>query len=397
VRSVAPKVSRRSTSWRGRERGRQLPKADSSFNMLVLAAALALGIGYYVPQTFSQKPAGGPAAATATATAAESPKAAVQRPTWAASAPGRVEPAGGEIRMSGQVPGRVADVLAGVNDKVMAGDLLARLADEDLVARVNAARAEVAVRKRDRDNETVSRTAQERRSAEDRFADAERQLAFAREDLDRALRVKRNGGASGDVDKARETVAKAGEQVEQARTALRKSLASTDAPTPTRLEAALAAARAELSLADAALERTRIRAPSNGTVLQMNAKVGETVAPSPENVLVVVGDVSSLRVRAEFEERDIGKVRVGQGAVVRSDAFPGKDFEGSVSSLARSLGPSRLGPRGPRRPTDIDVLEVIIDLSGQPPLLPGMRVDVFLKADAAPASATAVPAQSRRT
>ena len=85
--------------------------------------------------------------------------------------------------------------------------------------------------------------------------------------------------------------------------------------------------------------------------------------------------------RAEFEERDIGKVRIGQIAIVRSDAFPGQDFEGKVTSLAQALGPSRLGQRGPRRPTDVDVLEVIIDLAGQPPLLPGMRVDVFLKAE----------------
>ena len=97
---------------------------------------------------------------------------------------------------------------------------------------------------------------------------------------------------------------------------------------------------------------------------------------------MVVGDVSALRVRAEFEERDVGKMRVGQAAVVRSDAFPGKDFEGKVNSLAQALGPSRLGQRGPRRPTDVDVLEVIIDLGGKPPLLPGMRVDVFLKSEA---------------
>jgi HlyD family secretion protein len=83
--------------------------------------------------------------------------------------------------------------------------------------------------------------------------------------------------------------------------------------------------------------------------------------------------------------------------VVRSDAFPGKDFEGVVSSIAKALGPSKLGQRGPRRPTDIDVLEVIIDLSGQPPLLPGMRVDVFLKADADAASAFTAPGASKRT
>src|SRR5262245_57088965 len=168
ARSAAPRASRRSMSWHAPERGRQMPKADSSFSMLIVAAMAALGIGYFVPQLFSHKSVG----ATATATAAESPKdeaskPAAARPLWAASAPGRVEPAGGEIRMSAQVPGRVAEVLFSVNDKVAAGDLLVRLADEDLVARVNAARAEVAVRKRDRDNETVSGAARDRRNAED--------------------------------------------------------------------------------------------------------------------------------------------------------------------------------------------------------------------------------------
>jgi HlyD family secretion protein len=86
-------------------------------------------------------------------------------------------------------------------------------------------------------------------------------------------------------------------------------------------------------------------------------------------------------VRAEIEERDIGKLRVGQRAIMRSDAFPNKDFEGTVTSLAQALGPSRIGQRGPRKPTDLDVLEVVIDLTGQTPLLPGMRVDVFLKPD----------------
>lgn len=349
-----------------------MPKADSSFNMLIVAAVVALGIGYYVPQTFSQK---GPEAPKA-----ETPKAP-PKAAWAASAPGRVEPMGGETRISAQAPGRISEVLVGVNDKVAAGDLLVRLADEELVARVHAARAEAAVRKRDRDNETVGKAAQDRRTAEDNLANAERQLAVARGELDRALMTRRSATISpADIDKARDAVKKGNEQFELMRTNLRRAMA-TDTPAQTRLEAGLAAARAELSIAEAALERARIRAASDGTVLQINARVGETAAPSPESPLVVVGDVSSLRVRAEFEERDIGKVRLGQIAVVRSDAFPGKDFEGKVSSLAQSLGPTRLGQRGPRRPTDVDVLEVLIDLTGQPPLLPGMRVDVFLKAE----------------
>jgi HlyD family secretion protein len=365
-----------------------MPKADSSLNMLIVAAVVALGIGYYVPQTFSQK--------SPDAAKAETPKAepkAQPKATWAASAPGRVEPVGGEIRISAQAPGRISEVLVGINERVKAGDLLVRLADEELVARVHAARAEVAVRKRDRDNETIAKGAQDRRTAEDNLANSERALALAREELDRALKTRRSGttATGGDIDKARDGVKQAVDRQEQMRTALRKALAA-DTSAQTRLEAGLAAARAELSLAETALERTRIRAPADGTVLQLVARIGETAVPSPESPLLVVGDVTQLRVRAEFEERDVGKIRLGQTAIVRSDAFAGQDFEGTVSSLAQALGPSKLAQRGPRRPTDVDVLEVIIDLTGQPPLLPGMRVDVFVKADVQgqPAAAAAL-------
>jgi HlyD family secretion protein len=356
-------------------------RGDSSLNMLIVAAVLALGVGYYVPQTFSSRPPseqGKPVGAVAQSPA---PAPTRKKDAWAASAPGRVEPAGGEIRIGAQAPGRIAEVLASVNDKVAAGDLLVRLADEELVARVHAASAEVAVRKRDRDNEGVGRAAQDRRTAEDNLANAERQLATNRDELDRLIKARRNSSVpDADLDKARDAVVKAQERLDQMRANLRKVM-TADAPAQTRLEASLAAARAELSLAQSALDRMRIRAASAGTVLQVLARAGETVAPSPENVLVVVGDLSSLRVRAEFEERDVGKLQVGQAAVVRSDAFPGKEFEGKVTSLARALAPSRLGQRGPRKPTDVDVLEVLIELAGQPPLLPGMRVDVFLKAE----------------
>jgi HlyD family secretion protein len=62
--------------------------------------------------------------------------------------------------------------------------------------------------------------------------------------------------------------------------------------------------------------------------------------------------------------------------------------------MAQALGPTRLGQRGPRKPTDVDVLEIVVDLDGQTPLLPGMRVDVFLKPESAAAN-TLTPGASR--
>lgn len=351
--------------------------------MLIVAAILALGVGYYVPQTFSAKPAVESKAADAVKSNGAAKPKGVAKSAWAVSAAGRVEPVGGEVRITTQMPGRIAEVLVSLNDKVAAGDLLMRLDDEELIGRVNAAVAEATVRKRERDNvDAAAGKAQDRRTAEDAVANAERQLVQNRDELDRLYRARRSGQSTdADVDKARDAVNKAKERLDQARASLRKALAADGLPAPTRQEVALTAARADLAQADAALERTRIRAASPGTILQLNAKTGETAAPSPDNILVVMGDLSSLRVRAEIEERDVGKLRVGQHAVMRSDAFPGKDFEGIVASLGQALGPSRIGQRGPRKPTDLDVLEVVIDLTGQPPLLPGMRVDVFLKPD----------------
>ena len=355
-------------------------RGDSSLNMLIVAAILALGVGYYVPQTLSSKPA---ESAKGDASAKPKATAAAPKTAWAASAPGRVEPSGGEVRIGALGPGRIGEVLVSLNDKVAVGDLMVRLDDDELIGRVHSALAEAAIRKRDRDNTEVSGKAQERRTAEDGVANAERQLVQAREEADRQLRARRAGSASdADLDKAREAVSRAKDRLDQARATLRKVHSADNLPTPTRPEGALISARAELSLADAALERTRIRAASTGTILQVNAKAGETATPSSETPLVIVGNLSSLQVRAELEERDIGKVRVGQIAIVRSDAFPGKDFEGKIASLAQTLGPSRVGQRGPRKPTDVDVLEVLIDMVGQPPLLPGMRVDVFLRPEA---------------
>ncbi len=360
---------------------------ESALGPLLAAAAIAVAIAIFVSRTPRAIDAGGSAQSIATgstntpgSTTATAPAAKV---AWAVSAPGRVEPKGGEIRISPQSAGRISEVLVALNQKVNAGDLLIKLDDSEVEARLAAADAEASVRRRDRDGEVVTGAARDRRSAEDEAFKSERQFSVNRAELDRWFEARKAGLATdAQVSTARETVTKARDAMVAARTTLRRLLGDT-ALAQTRLEAALAAARSELAGVDAAAERLRVRAPQDGTVLQLTATAGESVAPSPETVLVVLGDMSGLRVKAEIEERDIGKLRVGQVAVVRSDAFPGRDFDGKVVSFAQAMGPSRLGQKGPRKLADVDVLEVSVELTGASPLLPGMRVDVFLKPESA--------------
>lgn len=356
-----------------------LKKLNPAVYPVVTAAIVAIALGFAVTSGFGRNNG---AAHAQSATAAAPAQ-------WAASATGRVEPKDGEIRVASQTPGKIVEVLAKTNDVVKVGDLLARLDDQEIYVKIGAALAEVGVRERERAEENVTGLALDRRRAEDAVATAERALFAARESFDTALRARKaNGGSAEVVNVERAKVADAVAKVDEQRKALAAQNAKSDMPLHQRLESSLATARAELTSAEIALERTRVRAPADGTILNMIAKVGETAVPSPESSLLVFGDLTSLRLRAEVEERDAAKVRVGQKVVVKADAFPNQEFEGSVTSISQSLGQPRIATRGPRRPNDVEVVEVMVALDGNPPLFTGMRVDAFFKRDDA-ASASA--------
>lgn len=359
-------------------------KVNPTVITLGIAGLLAIAVGFYV-NSVSWGPVAEEKTTQATASTGSKAKndAAAIKPTWAASATGRVEPKSGEVRITAEVGGRIVDVAAGLNDRVKTGDLLVRLDDDDALTKVAAANAEAQVRVRERNEEDARGLQQERRNAEDDLASAERAVFGAQQEFDDVLDKKRNNnGSDDDVDKARTKLADANKKLADERADLAAVNAKSAMPLPTRLEAALSVARAELTGAELGVEHTRVRAPFDGTVLNVMAKEGEVAAPSPENTLVVFGDLSAMKVRAEVEERDAAKIHVGQRVVVRADAYPDQDFEGRVGSIAQSLSQPNIVSRGPRRPNDVEVLEAMVDLDGLPPLLTGMRVDVFFKHDA---------------
>lgn len=347
----------------------------------ILAILIGVGVNTLAPRLGT---AAGQIAGAAHAEAPATPS------LWAASATGRVEPKDGEVRVASQVPGRIVEVLAKTNDKVQTGDLLVRIDDQDIYTKIAAASAETSVREREREEEKVTGLGLERRNAEDAVARAERALFAAREAFDAAARGLNTGTGNADaLGNERTKVATARAKLETERGALSAVNAKVGMPLSMRLESSLALARAELSSAEIALERTRVRAPADGTVLNMIAKAGEAAVPSPDSALMVFGDLSGLRLRAEVEERDAAKVRVGQKVVVKADAFPDRTFEGTVTSISQSLGAPRIATRGPRRPNDVEVVEVMVSLDGNPPLFTGMRVDAFFKNDTSAAAAPA--------
>jgi HlyD family secretion protein len=299
---------------------------------------------------------------------------------WLAAAPGRVEPKSGLIRVSAQLPGRIADVNVKLNDQVEDGELMIRLDDEEARARLQAAETEAASRKRERDSQPMEKGREDLRKAEDAVFSAERSVTSTRFELEFELQAKRSGSGTADrVADARRNLTSAKEKLARERSAYATAQAKSDVPAPSRLESALQASRSDVAVAEAVLEKTRIRASTAGTVLQLPAKVGEMVAPSPEQPLVVLGDMSVVRIKAEVDEHDVAKIKLGGKVDVKSSAFPGREFTGIVAELSPTLGSPKFALRSARRPTDVEVLEVTINLEGSTPLVPGMRADAFFK------------------
>lgn len=98
-------------------------------------------------------------------------------------------------------------------------------------------------------------------------------------------------------------------------------------------ESVLGAADAALKSAKAKLDDHYIRAPIAGVVLrsEQQIKVGDMV--EPQQTLFIVGDPSSLQIDAEVDEEDITRVKPGQEALIRADAFNRQVLNGTVADI----------------------------------------------------------------
>lgn len=94
----------------------------------------------------------------------------------------------------------------------------------------------------------------------------------------------------------------------------------------------IARARAQVAITDSQIEDTVVRAPIDGVVLVKSAEVGEVLAAG--TTVVTIGDIDHPWLRAYVSESDLGRVKYGQPAELRTDSFPGKTYPGRISFIA---------------------------------------------------------------
>ncbi|MCI3134668.1 efflux RND transporter periplasmic adaptor subunit [Phenylobacterium aquaticum] len=130
-------------------------------------------------------------------------------------------------------------------------------------------------------------------------------------------------------------------------------------------------ARSQLDAADHAaksarvrLEDYRIQAPFAGRVLRREAEPGDLAAVGQPLFVIAVPD--ALRITADVDERDVGRLAVGREAVIRSDAFPGQVF------------PARILEITPQGDSTGRVFRARLSLDPATVLKPGMTVEANL-------------------
>lgn len=260
------------------------------------------------------------------------------------------------VQIGSQVSGNISFLGADFNSIVKQGQIIARLDPSLLQAQLEQSRA------------NVLRSQADVAQSEANLARARVTLLDAQQKYARAKALDAKGlQAQADLDAAKIAVDSAQTSLQSAEAALSSS------------KATVGQAQANFNQAQVNLEHTIITSPVDGIVTQRSVDVGQTVAASMQapTLFIIAVDLTKLQVSANIDEADIGRIRPGQRATFRVDAYPSDTFEGTVAQV-------RLQPVVVQ---NVTTYATIIDapnpdLKLRPGMTATLRVEVSQKSDA---------------
>jgi HlyD family secretion protein len=292
---------------------------------------------------------------------------------------GRVEPEA-NFELHAPLASTVKAVYVQPGDQVPAGKLLMVLDNVQAIARVATAESGVKAAQAALEAATHNGTQQERQMAAADVTRARLERDEARRGLQALTRLNSTGAASPSE------VAAARQRLDTAEANLRASEQSANNRySPAEIErgkAALADAKANLAAARQVVAQTYVHAPAAGTVYNLGA--GRTEFVEEGKLLMQLADLHHERVRAYFDEPEIGRLAIGQKIQIKWDAKPGRIWNGHIQRVpvtVMDLGTRSVG----------EVLVKIDDANGE--LLPETNVTttVTISSDA---TALSVPREA---
>jgi multidrug resistance efflux pump len=318
--------------------------------------------------------------ATAIKVQAQGASQGVESPGKAvAAAPGRIEGSQTAIQVGASITGIVDKIFVRQGDPVAIGGLLLRIRCGDinaqLAARINERDAATALHRKLVNGprpEDIDVAEAELRLAEARVEEAKARIARSSVLLDRSV----GSQATRDADQRDYLVATA--QTEIALLRLRLLKAGTREEELAEAKSKMLAAQDLVDATKAELAKCEVRSPINGTVLRKQVSEGELVSLFYPKPLFTIADTQKYRVRAEVDEQDIRRVKIGQKAEIVVNSDHDKRLSGRVTRIAPVMGRRQILTSDPADKSDRDVMEVIVDLDERPKNLPmGLRVSVI--------------------
>ena len=230
--------------------------------------------------------------------------------------------------LAARLIGTVAEVLVEEHSQVRQGQILIRLDPQDTRIRREQAAATLA-------EATAALTSAMASAANARDNARLNDVALdkARVDLERLRGLSggpRSSVARQELDHAQAAYDTAGAAVAAARSAVDVALAGIEVA-----RAKQATAAVTLKEADLQCSYTSITAPVDGRVGRRNVESGQPVIPA-QPLLALVGE--DLWLTANFKETQIASIHAGQMAMIRFDAFPDREWPGTVESLSPASG-----------------------------------------------------------
>jgi HlyD family secretion protein len=240
---------------------------------------------------------------------------------------------GAEVKIGARISGQLEQLLVKIGDKVKAGDLIAVIEHEDLLARV--ARFEADLRSEEAKLGKIrSEGPLEIRKDKASIEELNIQLQLTEKTLKRNLELSQKGFVSASaVDEAEEKVQVLKSKIKLAQEEL--NLQEAKLVNDIRLaEAGVSKAEANLREERTSLSYADITATIDGVVAFVSTQEGETVVASLNApTFVTLIDTSKMEVTVFVDETDIGKVTKSQKGVFTVDAYSDKFFEGTVREI----------------------------------------------------------------
>ena len=274
---------------------------------------------------------------------------------------GRVEPVENH-EIHAPVATSVRAVYVRPGDEVAADKVLAILDDVDTRARVATAESGVRSAQAQLETATHNGTLEQQQASAADIARARLDREQAERDLNALVKLNATGAASAsEVSAAKQRLAAATATLDAAENSARNRYSAAEVE---RARAALADAEAGLAAARETEEKMTVRAPMAGTVYSMDVQPTSFVESG--KLMMQIADLQRMRVRAFFDEPDLGHLAVGQHVTVKWDARQGYSWAGSIERV-----PATVTSYGTR-----NVGEVLIALDSDGQLLPDTNVTV---------------------